>query len=447
MQKEYEDKIVIIDPKNIYPHPNNPRKDLGDLTELRASVKKNGIMQNLTVIPMEEPGKYMALIGHRRSEAARLEELEGVPCIIKEGLSELEQLNIMMEENMQRNDLTIYEQAQGFQLMLDLGETAESIAEKTGFSTSTVYHRLNIAKLNQKELQKKEKDSSFQLSLTAIYELEKIENIKTRNKVLKEATDNKNLVTRARNAVREEKRKKAEKELIKILKKMEVTPAPKNTHYYDSKYERVQTIDLDGKIPKEINLKKKGPFLYLCQYGNIYILKIAETKAKKKSKEELLRADREKRKKQIKAIIKEMDKRRRLFILDIISENKKSVSEDEVAKDKLWQHLMAVSAGLYRSYLTQFYIQKDTYSCTQEEKEEVDKWIDSLTTVQQMMVFLSQKINGIEPYDYTCYFCKNNVQKKYDAMKFFEQYGWYLEEEEQQLLDGTHELYEKEEKK
>ena len=51
-----------------------------------------------------------------------------MPCIIKEGLSELEQLNIMMEENMQRNDLTIYEQAQGFQMMLDLGETAESIA-------------------------------------------------------------------------------------------------------------------------------------------------------------------------------------------------------------------------------------------------------------------------------------------------------------------------------
>lgn len=46
----------------------------------------------------------------------------------------------MLEENMQRNDLTIYEQAQGFQMMLDLGETAETIAEKTGFSTSTIYY-------------------------------------------------------------------------------------------------------------------------------------------------------------------------------------------------------------------------------------------------------------------------------------------------------------------
>ena len=443
MQKQ--DNIVILDPKHIHPHPNNPRKDLGDLTELRASVKKNGIMQNLTVIPMEEPGEYMALIGHRRSEAARLEELEGVPCIIKEGLSELEQLNIMMEENMQRNDLSIYEQAQGFQMMLNLGETAESIAAKSGFSVSTVYHRLNIAKLNQEELQKKEKDNSFQLSLTAIYELEKIVNIETRNKVLKEATDNQNLVTRARNAVRDEHRKKAEKELIKILKKMEIKSAPPNVNYYDSRYERVKDIDLDEKIPEEIKLKGKGPFLYVCQYGKMYILKKVEKKEKKKTKEELKREDREKRKKQIKAIVKEMDSRRRLFVLDLISENKKSVSEDGSAKDKLWQALVLVSAGLYRSYLVKFYTQKDTYSCTQEEKEEADKWIDSLTTVQQMLVFLCQAINGIEPYNYYSQFSKDNVQKKYDAMKLFEKYGWYFTEEEQQLLDGTHELYEKEE--
>ena len=55
---------------------------------------------------------------------------------------------------MQRSDLTIYEQAQGFQLMLDLGDTEEQIAEKTGFSKTTIRRRLNIAKLNQDELKK-----------------------------------------------------------------------------------------------------------------------------------------------------------------------------------------------------------------------------------------------------------------------------------------------------
>lgn len=50
-------EIVNIGLEHIHPHPDNPRKDLGDLTELAESIKKNGILQNLTVIPKEgEPG-------------------------------------------------------------------------------------------------------------------------------------------------------------------------------------------------------------------------------------------------------------------------------------------------------------------------------------------------------------------------------------------------------
>ena len=65
-------EIVNIGLEHIHPHPDNPRKDLGDLTELAESIKKNGILQNLTVIPKEgEPGEYIAIIGHRRSAAAR----------------------------------------------------------------------------------------------------------------------------------------------------------------------------------------------------------------------------------------------------------------------------------------------------------------------------------------------------------------------------------------
>ena len=43
--------LVYIEIDKIFPHPDNPRKDLGDLTELADSIKTNGIMQNLTVVP------------------------------------------------------------------------------------------------------------------------------------------------------------------------------------------------------------------------------------------------------------------------------------------------------------------------------------------------------------------------------------------------------------
>lgn len=73
--------IVTIGLEHIHPHPDNPRKDLGDLTELAESIKKNGIMQNLTVIPKEgEPGEYITIIGHRRSAAAKLAGVTEAPC-------------------------------------------------------------------------------------------------------------------------------------------------------------------------------------------------------------------------------------------------------------------------------------------------------------------------------------------------------------------------------
>ena len=69
-------------------------------------------MQNLTVIPKEgEPGEYITIIGHRRSAAAKLAGVTEAPCRVVEGMTDKEQMSTMLEENMQRNDLTIWEQA------------------------------------------------------------------------------------------------------------------------------------------------------------------------------------------------------------------------------------------------------------------------------------------------------------------------------------------------
>ena len=152
-------------------HPDNPRKEFGDLSELTESIRKKGIMQNLTIIPQEcrdlpveqQPGmsqirmdaKFYVLIGNRRMEAAKQAGLKTLPCRIVTGLSKKDQIAIMLEENMQRNDLTIKEQGDSFQLMLDLGDSVEDIREKTGFSKSTIYHRLNIAKLDGSSCRRK----------------------------------------------------------------------------------------------------------------------------------------------------------------------------------------------------------------------------------------------------------------------------------------------------
>ena len=143
----------------IRPHPDNPRKDLGELEELSESIKANGVLQNLTVVPIlgeytHEPlGTYRAVIGHRRLAAAILAGLETVPCIVAV-MTEHEQLKTMIMENMQRADLTLIEQAGAFQMMMDLGDSINSIAKETGFSESTVRRRVKLMELDKNKFDK-----------------------------------------------------------------------------------------------------------------------------------------------------------------------------------------------------------------------------------------------------------------------------------------------------
>lgn len=171
-------EIVNIPVNMIYPHPDNPRKDLGDLSELVESIKINGIMQNLTVV--QNGDRYRVLIGHRRLAAAKLTGLAEVPCVITEKTPQ-EQIGIMLVENMQRTDLTTYEQAQGFQMMLNMGESVESISEKVGFSQSTVRRRVKLLDLDEEKFRKAEARGA---TLMDYAELDKIENPELKNKVL-----------------------------------------------------------------------------------------------------------------------------------------------------------------------------------------------------------------------------------------------------------------------
>lgn len=203
--------ITYIPIRQLYPHPDNPRKELGDLSELAASIKENGVYQNLTVIPghylnsreyiakcVDEGGDaaaaaaawtpkavwssedYTIIIGHRRAAAAQQAGVYELPCAIVE-MDEREQMQTMMIENMQRSDLTVYEQAQGFQMMMDFGQTVEQISDKSGFSQSTVRRRIKLLELNHDSFKKAEKRGA---TLSDFAQLDKIEDLEARNRVL-----------------------------------------------------------------------------------------------------------------------------------------------------------------------------------------------------------------------------------------------------------------------
>lgn len=176
-------EIVMIPVERLEHHPENPRKDLGDLTELAESIRKNGVMQNLTVVDNHfAPDVYTVVIGNRRMEAAKLAGLKEVPCVICE-MDPKTQISTMLMENMQRADLTMYEQAQGFQMMMDLGLTEAEISDMTGFSRTTVKRRVKMAELDQETLQK----VGAQLTMDDLDQLAKIRDLEKRNALLKEA--------------------------------------------------------------------------------------------------------------------------------------------------------------------------------------------------------------------------------------------------------------------
>lgn len=191
MKEKTKSSIVYLKRSQLEPHPDNPRKDLGDLEELRESIREHGIMQNLTVIPTDDTLEHFRiLIGHRRFAASEgiLTEL---PCVIAEGLSDREQVGIMLCENIQRSDLTYIEQARGFQMMLDLGDTVETIADKTGFSEKTIKSRLEINKLDEETLT--ETSERFQLSIADFMKLSKVKDVEKRNEILESVDSSREL--------------------------------------------------------------------------------------------------------------------------------------------------------------------------------------------------------------------------------------------------------------
>ena len=180
-------KIELISIDRLHPHPDNPRKNLGDLTELVAAIKAKGILQNLTVVPYYSTqhqrimqGLYTVIIGHRRMAAAKLAGLTEVPCVIAE-MTPQEQFETMMVENIQRSDLTVYEQAEGFQLMLDMGATVDQVAQKVGLSETTVRNRAKLTKLDKEKFKKAESRGA---TMTDFLKLNTIKDEARRNEVL-----------------------------------------------------------------------------------------------------------------------------------------------------------------------------------------------------------------------------------------------------------------------
>jgi ParB family chromosome partitioning protein len=134
---------------SIYPNPEQPRSEFGDLTELTESIKEKGVLEPLLVKPTDD-GKFMIIAGERRWRASQLAGLTEVPCIEME-VDEKNLAEIALIENLQRKDLTVWEEADGLAALKEkFGYTQDEIAQKISKGRTTVTELLTIAGLPAK---------------------------------------------------------------------------------------------------------------------------------------------------------------------------------------------------------------------------------------------------------------------------------------------------------
>jgi len=118
------------------PNPSQPRQNVGDLAELVNSIKGKGVLEPL-LVRRHENG-YEIIAGERRWRAAREAGLEVVPCIEME-VTDREMHEIALIENLQRKDLTPFEEAEGLQVLAErFGYTHAQIAKAVGKARTSV---------------------------------------------------------------------------------------------------------------------------------------------------------------------------------------------------------------------------------------------------------------------------------------------------------------------
>lgn len=139
--------IKGIPPDKIHPNTANPRKDLGDVTELAVSLRTQGVLQPLIVIPIDgTDDEYELLDGARRHAAALLGGIPQLPCLITTRAGKTTQVATMLAAAMHKQ-LEPLEQSAAFHELLSTGLKISDIAAQTGYSQATIRDRLRLSAL------------------------------------------------------------------------------------------------------------------------------------------------------------------------------------------------------------------------------------------------------------------------------------------------------------
>lgn len=476
--------VQEIELKDLHIHPKNVRKHYDGIEELAESIKEKGILQNLTVVqghymtdeeweeladeyaanPTEEIRNrmnagtgdgwseegYTVVIGNRRLTAAKLAGIATAPCTIAD-MDEQEQVATMLLENMQRKDLTAYEESNGFQMCLDLGMSEDELSKKTGLSKKTIKHRTKMQLLDQDKVEAACADGA---TIFDFIKLEQIKDIGKRNEVL-ESLGTPNFNYKLETAIREEKKEVAIEQAIKVYDGMA-------TRIYQTSPDLVLVSSWwndPGKIPTEDDLRQDEPteLFYIVQSYGISLYKkreIAEDdEPDEQTQRAIERAERDKRNAAFEELGQTLYSMRKKHLLDshrpVISPAKidyylaAAVLLD--CGDIDW-HEDSKNSYYNAGFSEEMY--RELYESNDEEMlygEDILKKIEGnpIHHTERFIYCMLERGAGIPCKDWSGAY-KPDLLFEY-LYNFMQDIGYKMSEEEMKIIGGTHKLYKEEE--
>ena len=150
-KKKSKPRLMEIPVDALQAGSHQPRKDFAkdELVSLADSIRQNGILQPLLVRRCN--GEYEIVAGERRMRAAKLAGLQTVPCMLID-MEEEDAAVCSLLENLQRQDLSFFEEAEGIALLIhEFGMTQSQAAERLGKQQSTIANKLRLLRFSEKE--------------------------------------------------------------------------------------------------------------------------------------------------------------------------------------------------------------------------------------------------------------------------------------------------------
>lgn len=136
-------RIIAID--RVDPNPYQPRQLMGDLSELMASIAEKGIIEPLVVRQLDD--RYQIVAGERRYQAAVQLGLTEIPIVIRD-VDDVEIMEIALVENLQRKDLTPFEEADALATLIDRSSyTHDQLAQRLGKSRTSITESLSLTNM------------------------------------------------------------------------------------------------------------------------------------------------------------------------------------------------------------------------------------------------------------------------------------------------------------